>query len=288
MAVSTALLRVVTREEPPGRLAVMRVGVGVLALVAGVESVPRLAGILAHAGSAPVPWPWSPALTAHADAVAAVTTVAWFSGALALVLGVAVRAAGGLTLAAIGLAMATDRVFLGNALYLVALEVLLVTVARTDGAWTLLRRPARVRMVPAWPVVLFAALVPVVYLSTALAKLTHDWRSGWLVWVYVWRDAPVPTPAWWETRAPATIHVAVAYTMLATEVFLGVGLVARQTRALAVIVGVALHVGVLAVMPLSWIGVLQFTQIGGAMLVCYLAYAEIRPDGRLALLRPSS
>jgi uncharacterized membrane protein YphA (DoxX/SURF4 family) len=123
---------------------------------------------------------------------------------------------------------------------------------------------------PAWPLWLLRFEASCVYLGSGLSKLLDpDWVGGTVTWqrVVQVRDqvAASPLPAWAvDALLDRDVHVVVAKVVIATELFIGVGLWWPWTRRAAIVAAVVFHVAI-------WVSadVEVFSAIGIAALVIW-------------------
>jgi len=187
-------------------------------------------------------------------AVLALAGLAVVAAAL-LAAGVWDRLAAGVLAAGIAAVLALDAQLYANHLYLLGLVLLIWAVAPLDA------RAASYR----W-------LVSIVYGFAALTKLNVTYLSG-LVLSANLGTGPVPLPealnVWWLLSGLAILSVIV-------EAFLAVALWLPRWRREAVIVGVSLHAGILALMS-PWWNLLVF---GALMISLYSAFVADPAAGR--------
>ena len=128
--------------------------------------------------------------------------------------------------------------------------------------------------VPVWPLRFLQLQVAVVYLATAVYKHTgNDWVNGnALYWTLSdARYMRFPTDLLVGTAAGQTLLRLATWTTLALEYSLPALLLWPRTRRLGVLIGCALHLGILLLMRIG-----LFTPV---MLAAYLAFVD-RPSRR--------
>lgn len=161
---------------------------------------------------------WVPEVT---PGLAAVLWILWLVSGVYFLLGRAKPAAGLVLAVCLGGALALDRQWYSNHLYLLAMLVPLVALADAGGG--------RARLLP---VRLVQALVVLVYTFSGLAKLNPEFLSGAVLRQYL---APL--------ALPAEVVVAGGWAVIAVELSLGPLLLAARTRRGGRLLGVALHAG---------------------------------------------
>jgi vitamin K-dependent gamma-carboxylase len=239
------LHKLVRASTPARPVALVRVLVGAMAAFKAVDMwfTVRLLPDPAVMRAPYVEWVPYPG---RAGAVALVA--AWFVAAVCLTVGWRTRIAGGVLLLLLGYTLALDRQLYSNHLYLLAIVVLLLTLADAGADLSFdARRSAARTTIPAWPVTLLKAMVPIVYGYAAVAKLNSDYLSSAVLSVYLRREGPLALPEVWHT--PAAL-VPLAAASVAAEAFVAWGLFWRRTRPAAVAVGLAVHAGMVALLPL--------------------------------------
>ena len=102
---------------------------------------------------------------------------------------------------------------------------------------------------PAWPLWLLRFEASVVYGASGVSKLFDaDWFSGRVTWIRVLNvqdriAAESPLPDWAiDVLADRSFHTVAAKLIIATEIFIAVGLWLRRTRYAAVFLAVIFHV----------------------------------------------
>lgn len=264
-APASALWHIVSERVRPGPLGAARIGLGLAALLAALESAPRLLQMFdpgrlrvpaikaLGAGTVPLELAW-------------ITIAAWVLSGSAFLLGWQTRAAGTLLTLVIGSVLALDLQLYSNHLYLLGLLVALMTLADAGAAHSLDSRRRDGPSVPRWPVVLVKAQVSIVYGFAALSKLNEAFLSGGILSGVV-GEGLVPVPESFirfETMFP------LALVTVTTEGFLSFGLWLRWTRRLAVWCGIAFHVAIALLLAPT----LEFLVFGLTLVPTYLLFAE--------------
>lgn len=264
-APASALWRVVSDRARPGPLGVLRIGLGIGALLAALETVPRLL-LMSDPERLRLPAIEALGTGALAPPIAWVIIAAWALWGSAFVLGWHTRAAGALLALVIGSVIALDLQLYSNHLYLLGLLIVLTSVADAGAAHSLDARRRGKRSVPRWPVVLVKAQVSLVYGFAALSKLNEAFLSGGILSGLV-GEGLVPVPESFirfETMFP------LALAAVAVEGFLSFGLWLRRTRGPAVWCGIAFHVTIALLLAPT----LEFLVFGLTLLPTYLLFAE--------------
>jgi uncharacterized membrane protein YphA (DoxX/SURF4 family) len=177
-------------------------------------------------------WSWLPVPSPGAYRV-----LLWIGvlAGLAMIVGVAARAATATALAVVAYLLVVDMTgFAHNRGFLVWVLVGLVLLPH---------RPVGVL----WPVVLLRVVVSAVYLTSGLTKLVNpDWSSGLVLWDRVTRHADrIPFDGWaHDLLTSRAFHHVLSPAAIAVELFLGVGLWFRRTRLAALWLAVAFHASI--------------------------------------------
>ena len=118
-----------------------------------------------------------------------------------------------------------------------------------DAWWRSRRgRPARPTSSPGWPLWLLRFEAATVYGASGLSKLLDaDWFSGRVTWYRMVRSRDLlissPLPRWAvDVLSDRSFHTFAAKAIVATELFIALGLWSRRTRLAAVWVAVCFHV----------------------------------------------
>lgn len=264
-ALASALWHIVSDRVRPGPLGAARIGLGLAALLAALETAPRLL-LMSDPGRLRLPAIEALGAGAVPVELARVAIGAWILSGSAFLLGWHTRAAGSLLALVIGGVLALDLQLYSNHLYLLGLLVVVVTLADAGAARSLDARRVRRRRVPRWPIVLVKAQVSLVYGFAALSKLHEAFLSGGILSGVV-GDGLVPVPESFirfETMFP------LALAAVATEGFLSFGLWLRSTRRLAVWCGIAFHVAIALLLAPT----LEFLVFGVTLVPTYVLFAE--------------
>jgi len=167
-----------------------------------------------------------------------------------------------------------DRQFYSNHLYL--LIILMGILAASDSGAVLAvdarARPPRTD-VAAWPMQLFRAQLSIVYGFAALAKLNPSYLSGAALSSFL--DAATE-PTW----VPQFLQLA-SLGSIAGELFVAIGLWFKATRRAAVVVGIALHLGMIALIDYP----LPLLLFAAQMLLLYPLFFNSRSSKTLSTER---
>lgn len=216
----------------PRLLAVCRVLLGVAVMLNAIE----ISGVLTRVagGSLAVPGPLGVPVTA--TGVEAWTLAALLAGgfvAVGAMTPLAALTASGTCL----LAMLWDHQAYTNHFWLTTLLLVPLAFAHSDAQWSV-RAVAKGRLdtVPAPPVLLKVTQLSICYAFAALSKVNPWWFAG--------------DELRWSLRfeLPAAIYIPLAAMVVATELFIALGIWFRPTRRLALVTGVGLHVSIVALM----------------------------------------
>jgi hypothetical protein len=187
----------------------------------------------------------------------------WLAAAVAFTLGWRTRISGVVLCLAIARSLTSDQQGYSSHLYLLLVLLLILTVAQSSAVSSMdARRRGSQARVPAWPVWLLAVQGSVVYGYAALTKLVPSFLSG----------AAVCAHFGWFGRAnpPIFICAGLAIASIITELFLAIALWRRSTWRLACVIGIGLHVAMVAMLTPDVR--LQLIIFAGEMLVLYPLY----------------
>jgi len=166
----------------------------------------------------------------------------WFVAALFLAAGCFTRIAGSLLACQLMYVLLVDEQTFSNHLYLLALEVLFLILGNAGAIWSVDAWRRDASTCPAWPMTLWKWQISIVYFFAALAKVNPTFLSGEMLANY-W-----PTSGWLgflaELRTPQVLQP-MAWASVAAEFCLAFALWLPAFRRLAVVVGVALHLGMI-------------------------------------------
>lgn len=238
MPLMRLLHRIVHLRTSPQPLAIARIMVGFSSLFAALEAWRALPRILRPL-IVKIPFlPWLPLLP---SGTLPLFIAAWLLAALLFIIGWQTRIAGTIVTLATGYALFLDEQLYSNHLYLLFVILLLLTIADSGAAWSLDARSRREqRDVAEWPILLLKIQISVVYVFSALAKITPQYLAGESLNAslrHAWRF-PIPISA-------------IAAASIAIELFIGFGLWSRRVRPFAIIAGIAFHALILALVDSS-------------------------------------
>ncbi|MHB1047805.1 MAG: HTTM domain-containing protein [Thermoanaerobaculia bacterium] len=267
-----ALHRAVELRTSPVPLALGRIVAGIAAVLAALEASRTLSRLLQPMIVRLPVLPWIPQLPSGSLRA---FIGAWVVAALLFAAGWKTRAAGTVLVLLAGYTLVLDQQTYSNHLYLLVLVVLLLTVSDGGAACSLdaWRHGSR-EEVAAWPVLLLRAQVVIVYVSSALAKLTGPYLGGEILTVSLRQEGLLAVPQAWRTPS-ATSLLAVA--SIATELFVAIGLCSRRLRPIAFVCGAGFHLLILALVDSSRLSLAIFAL---AMAAMYLSWAEPEPWAR--------
>jgi hypothetical protein len=240
MSLGDRLHRLIHAEVDARPVALARIVIGLavlLKLVGGIRILTRLT----EPTTIKLPmFAWLPAPT---PATVTLLLVLWGVGGVCFLIGWRTRSAGVLLTIVFAVQLVLDQQTYSNHLYLLALVTAWLTVADAGAAWSVDARRRPRAAVPAWPVFLLQAQASVVYAYAALSKVTPDYLSGLAL-------APfVPLQAWVGLiglPAAATIVLLMSWAAIPLEAMLAIYLWSPRHRAAVALLGVVLHLGMVA------------------------------------------
>lgn len=242
------LHELVTARIDAGPIAVVRVVIGAAALLRLVDGA-RILGRLVAPHTIHLPSvAWVPA---PARGLVTALLVVWAIAAVCFTVGLWTRTAGTLLAAVFVAVIVLDEQTYSNHLYLLSVVVALLVLADAGAVLSLdARGPARASApatvpatVPAWPVTLLKLQVSIVYGFAALAKLNPEYLAGDTLARFIPSSPVHPILG---ARLMAKAFIAAAIASIVAEACVAVWLWRPRLRGLAVALGVALHVGMVA------------------------------------------
>jgi len=241
-------------------LARTRIVVGILAFVRGLEG----ARVLQHVTSPDtlrLPYVAGMPLLARMEVPWLIG--AWLLAALAFTVGWRTRLAGGVLCLTLLRVLTADQQAYSSHLYLLLLLVLVLSWGESSAVAGLdARRSGARAQVPGWPVFLLAVQGSVVYGYAAVLKLIPAYLSGAVLCAHF---------GWLHRQSPPVMTCAtLAAGSIITELFLATALWRRSLWRWACLVGVGLHIAMIAM--LSAEVRLQLVVFTGEMLVLYPLY----------------
>jgi hypothetical protein len=238
-----SLERLLMGGVDPRPVALVRIVIGLTALVRAFVAYPILDRLLRPTTIRLLYVPWLPQL---APAGVPWLVAVWTAAALLFALGCCTRTAGVTLAAGMLYVLLLDEQTYSNHLYLLVLIVLLLGLANAGAAFSVDARWRRTRpRAEAYAVWLLRTQVSATYAFAALAKLNAVYLSGATLVAYMSPDLLVALPE--ATRLPFVL--ACAWGTIVVELFLAVALWSARWRRLAVVAGTALHVGMVALLP---------------------------------------
>ncbi len=216
----------------PRMLATVRIVLGVATILNALE----VSAILGRVADGALGMPGILDVPVTTTLVSAWMSVTVLTGALVL-LGVVTRAAALAASTASIAAMLWDRQVYANHIWLCSILLVLLASCRSDAVWSLESAVGRRHRVGSTvPVVLMLTQLSICYLFGALSKLNPWWLAG--------------DELRWSLRVtlPSSFYPPLAVAVVATELFIAVGMWFRPTRLPALGVGVGLHAGIVVLM----------------------------------------
>jgi vitamin K-dependent gamma-carboxylase-like protein len=269
----TGLLgRIVDLRTGARLLAATRIIIATNAALAALEAWRMLSRVL-KPGIVEIPFlPWLPRFPSSALPY---FIAAWLVAALLLALGWRTRIAGAALTLIAGYTLFLDQQTYSNHLYLLFLILFLLMLSDSGAALSLdARRQGTRSDVAAWPVLLLKIEATIVYVFSALAKITPAYLSGEVLTRSLKREGWLAVPATW--LSPATMSV-LATTSIVAELFIGVGLWSRRLRRFAILAGAGFHLGILATVDSSRLSLAIFALDLFAVYPLFLDADERRP-----------
>ena len=240
---------------PPRPLGLTRIVVGAAALIRAFVAWPILTK-LAQPETLRTPYTeWLPEPT---TLLVVVILITWAVSAFLFMVGWHVPWSGSLLVAALVANLLLDHQTYSNHLYLMALLAFLLTLSRSGSGLSV---SGIERDVVSWPVVLIMTQISIVYGFSAVTKINEDFLSG-AVMAGVLRDGLIPFPS--GLRTPAFLS-SMAVIVIAVELFIALFLWSRRFRPYAFLLGLGLHVSIVALMADTG----ELTVFGLEMLATY-------------------
>lgn len=234
---------IVERRTSARTLTVTRVLVGIAAALASWEAWRMLSRMLRPLVVRIPVAAWIPLLPSSALPL---FIAVWFIAALAFLAGWRTRIAGAVLTLLTGYTLVLDQQTYSNHLYLLFLVLLLMTIAYATEARS---------EVAAWPLLLLKVQLVIVYVFSALAKLTPPYLSGEVLTRSLKADGWLAIPQAWQT--PSAMSV-LAMLSIAAELFVAFGLWSRRLRPFALLAGAGFHLIILGILDSSRLSLLIF------------------------------
>jgi predicted DCC family thiol-disulfide oxidoreductase YuxK len=245
--------------------ALLRICAALAGFLVWLEEAPVMLR-LTEPGILRVPYPGLPQVPAVLFQLA---IASWLMALIGLAIGFQPRLAAGTLAAVLGFTLLADQQLYSNHLYLLLLVVILIRLSDAGAALSVGHAQRR-DMVPGWPLGLVRAQVSIIYGFAALAKLNPAYLSGTVLGAYLRDTGPIPVPHDWRGFQ---LLFGLSILSVLAEAFLAVALWLPYWRRTALVVGLALHVGIAV-----WLEpTLQLITFGFLMLPLYLAFIDPRP-----------
>ena len=229
-----------------GRLvAVTRIIVGVASALAALEMWRALRRLLLPTILKLPYFEWLP--TIPIEGLWALILV-WVVVAVMFVVGCKTRVAGAVLTSMIGYSLLVDQQVYSNHLYLLFLIVLLLTIADSGSAISVDTRQGERATVEGWPLWLLKIQVSIVYIFSAIAKLTPSYLSGEVLTESLKQYGYFTVPMSW--RVPVAMKL-MSFVAIGIELFIAVGLWSKRLRPIAVVAGVLFHMFIIAALDTS-------------------------------------
>ena len=211
---------------------------------------------------------WVPLLPSHSVWA---FMLLWLLAAIAFTVGWKTRMAGAVLVGAIGYSLLLDQQLYSNHLYLLFLIVVLLTIANSGAAISMDAKQAERATVPGWPIWLLKVQISIVYLFSAIAKLTPQYLSGEVLTASLKQYGFFTVPMTWRVPLAMKLLAIVAIVM---ELFIGLGLWSRRLRPVAVIAGVLFHTFIIVALDSSRLSLSIFAL---EMFAVYLLFFDDTP-----------
>jgi hypothetical protein len=236
MRIIDSLRALVTRQTDARAIAIVRIVVGFAAIGFALESWVEL-GRLISPLVVKMPYvAWLPRLP---SAALPVFIGIWLVMAVAFIIGLRTRLAGGILTLLMAYTLLLDQQLYSNHLYLGTLVLLLLTLADSGARFSLdARWSGGHEQISEWPILLLKLQVSIVYFFAALLKMNPAYLSGSIMTQFWPFNDPSLLPGSWS---PALIMQIAAALSICTELFLAVALWVPRLRWLALAVGVGFH-----------------------------------------------
>ncbi|HEV7765267.1 MAG TPA: HTTM domain-containing protein [Thermoanaerobaculia bacterium] len=251
------LHRIIQLRANPQWLAAARMLIGVNAAFASLETWRMLSRVL-QPPVVKIPFfPWVPLLPSSALPV---FLAVWLLAALLFALGWKTRVAGAVLSLVTGYTLIMDQQTYSNHLYLLFLVILLLTIAECT------RRDD----VAAWPILLLKIQITLVYVFSAMAKITPQYLAGEILTRSLKQEGWLAVPQSW--RAPDVMSV-LAVISIAAELLIAFGLWSRRLRLYAIVAGIGFHLLIIATLDSSRLSLAIFAL---DMFAVYLLFVDAK------------
>ena len=245
MPLNKLLSRIQRLREKARLVATARIMIGVTSMLAAFEMWRLLPHFLMPTVIRLPYFEWLPVLPIGS---AWAFILLWVLSSIAFVIGWKTRIAGAVLACVIAYSLLLDQQLYSNHLYLLFLIVGLLTIADTGAAISMDARPMERATVPGWPIWLLKVQVSIVYIFSAIAKLTPQYLAGEVLTESLKQHGFFTVPIGW--RVPVAMK-ALAIVAIVMELFVGLGLWSRRLRPVAVMAGVLFHMFIIAALDSS-------------------------------------
>ena len=239
------LSRILRLRASPRLVAIARIMIGITSMLAALEIWRLLPHFLTPTVIKLPYFAWLPVLPPRGVWA---FILLWVLAAVAFVIGWKTRIAGAVLACVIGYNLMLDQQLYSNHLYLLFLIVVLMTITDSGAAISMDARRAERATVSGWPIWLLKIQVSIVYIFSAIAKLTSQYLSGEVLTESLKQYGFFTVPMAW--RVPLAMKL-LAIVAIGMELFVGLGLWSKRLRPLAVIAGVLFHAFIIAALDSS-------------------------------------
>jgi hypothetical protein len=249
MSLISLLRRLINSRTDPRKVAVVRIVIGLNAMICALDEWPKMLRVLAP-GILPLPSVgWLPRLPLKALPF---FIAGWLAAAIAFTLGWKTRLFGALLFGLTGYTLLMDQQTYSNHLYLLMLIILLLTIADSGAIFSLdSRGRSMTHDIPAWPLLLLKIQATAVYGFSALAKMTPEYFCGTVLARNLRQPGFLAVPQSW--RVPAAMSI-VAVASIVVELFLALGLWFCRLHFIAILTCVVFHALLIATLNSHRVG----------------------------------
>ena len=271
--------RLITLRTNAYPVAGARILIGLNAAMASFEAWRMLSRLLRPL-VVKVPFlPWLPVLPSSALGI---FIALWLIAALLFTLGCKTRVAGAVLTIVAGYTLVLDQQTYSNHLYLLVLVILLLTISDSGAVWSLDARRHGVRKdVAGWPILLLKIQVTIVYVFSALTKITPQYLSGEILTWSLKHEGWFAVPQSW--REPSAMSL-LAVTSIVAELVVACGLWSSRLRLFAIFCGVGFHLSIIAIVDSSRLSLAIFAL---SMFAAYLLFIDDELWKRVRVWRTS-
>jgi len=267
----SALKRRLERSTAPRALGILRITVGITAVLKALEIAPVLARF---DDPSTLRIPYIDGAPAIVDIGSVPILVLWIGAAGLFAVGAWTPIAGIVLTMLLAAIVFGDQQLYSNHLYLLLLLVALLTVARAGAAISADARLGRgSERVPGWPLDLIRIQVSIVYAFAALSKVNAVYLSGSVVAVYLRREGPLAIPGDWRSFEFMAVLSLLA---ILSEAFLAICLWLPRWRRAAFVVGLGMHLSI----AIWFDPPIQLWIFGFMVLPTYVLFLNAEPRSR--------